>query len=107
MLHGELLRIWRAIGKTIVFITNGIDEGIVLGQRVAVMSPARAGSSRCSTFRMGSAARLTTCAQCLSSAACATRSGACCEEVLKAQQAQLAGGAGARTDRKVEEFAHV
>jgi NitT/TauT family transport system ATP-binding protein len=34
----ELLRIWRSTGKTIVFITHGIDEAIVLGQRVAVMT---------------------------------------------------------------------
>jgi len=34
----ELLRIWRNTGKTIVFITHGIDEAIVLGQRVAVMT---------------------------------------------------------------------
>jgi NitT/TauT family transport system ATP-binding protein len=37
-LQGELLRIWRRTGKTIVFITHGIDEAIVLGQRVAVMT---------------------------------------------------------------------
>ncbi|SFN63893.1 NitT/TauT family transport system ATP-binding protein [Bradyrhizobium sp. Rc3b] len=37
-LQGELLRIWRATGKTIIFITHGIDEAIVLGQRVAVMT---------------------------------------------------------------------
>ena len=37
-LQGELLRIWRSTGKTIVFITHGIDEAIVLGQRVAVMT---------------------------------------------------------------------
>jgi len=37
-LQGELLRIWRATGKTIVFITHGIDEAVVLGQRVAVMT---------------------------------------------------------------------
>src|ERR1700689_1296167 len=28
-LQGELLRIWRATGKTIVFITHGIDEAVV------------------------------------------------------------------------------
>lgn len=37
-LQTELLRIWRSTGKTIVFITHGIDEAIVLGQRVAVMT---------------------------------------------------------------------
>lgn len=38
-LQDELLRIWKATGKTIVFITHGIDEAIYLGQRVAVMTP--------------------------------------------------------------------
>ncbi|MDQ0372741.1 ABC transporter ATP-binding protein [Cellulomonas humilata] len=38
-LQDELLRIWRATGKTVVFITHGIDEAVYLGQRVAVMSP--------------------------------------------------------------------
>ena len=37
-LQVELLRIWHSTGKTIVFITHGIDEAIVLGQRVAVMT---------------------------------------------------------------------
>jgi NitT/TauT family transport system ATP-binding protein len=37
-LQGELLRIWRTTGKTIVFITHGIDEAVVLGQRVAIMT---------------------------------------------------------------------
>lgn len=38
-LQDELLRIWRATGKTIVFITHSIEEAIYLGQRVAVMTP--------------------------------------------------------------------
>ncbi|MDQ0468811.1 ABC transporter ATP-binding protein [Labrys wisconsinensis] len=38
ILQGELLRIWEASGKTIVFITHGIDEAVYLGQRVAVMT---------------------------------------------------------------------
>lgn len=38
-LQDELLRIWKATGKTIVFITHGIEEAIYLGQRVAVMTP--------------------------------------------------------------------
>jgi NitT/TauT family transport system ATP-binding protein len=37
-LQAELLSIWRSTGKTIVFITHGIDEAVFLGQRVAVLS---------------------------------------------------------------------
>jgi NitT/TauT family transport system ATP-binding protein len=37
-LQDELLRIWETSGKTIVFITHGIEEAIYLGQRVAVMT---------------------------------------------------------------------
>jgi NitT/TauT family transport system ATP-binding protein len=37
-LQDELLRIWKATGKTILFITHGIDEAIYLGQRVAVLT---------------------------------------------------------------------
>ncbi|AYA20293.1 ABC transporter ATP-binding protein [Streptomyces alfalfae] len=37
-LQDELLRIWQRTGKTVVFITHGIDEAVHLGQRVAVMS---------------------------------------------------------------------
>ncbi|MET9001483.1 ABC transporter ATP-binding protein [Amycolatopsis sp. NPDC004169] len=37
-LQEELLRIWRRTGKTIVFITHGIDEAVYLGQRVAVLT---------------------------------------------------------------------
>jgi NitT/TauT family transport system ATP-binding protein len=44
-LQAELLHIWRTTGKTIVFITHGIDEAIVLGQRVVAMT-ARPGRIR-------------------------------------------------------------
>lgn len=37
-LQEELVDIWHRTGKTIVFITHGIDEAVVLGQRVAVMT---------------------------------------------------------------------
>jgi NitT/TauT family transport system ATP-binding protein len=37
-LQDELLRIWAATKKTIVFITHSIDEAVYLGQRVAVMT---------------------------------------------------------------------
>ena len=38
LLQDEVLRIWRATGKTIVFITHGIEEAVYLGQRVAVLT---------------------------------------------------------------------
>jgi NitT/TauT family transport system ATP-binding protein len=38
MLQDELLRIWTATQKTILFITHSIDEALYLGHRVAVMS---------------------------------------------------------------------
>lgn len=37
-LQEELVRIWQKTGKTIVFITHGIDEAVYLGQRIAVLS---------------------------------------------------------------------
>ena len=37
-LQTELLRIWEKTGKTIIFITHGIDEAVYLGQRVVVLS---------------------------------------------------------------------
>jgi NitT/TauT family transport system ATP-binding protein len=37
-LQSQLARIWERTGKTIVFVTHGIDEAVYLGQRVAVMS---------------------------------------------------------------------
>ena len=38
-LQNELLDIWRATGKTILFITHSVDEAVFLGSRVMVMSP--------------------------------------------------------------------
>ena len=37
-LQTELLRIWEKTGKTIIFITHGIDEAVYLGERVVVLS---------------------------------------------------------------------
>jgi NitT/TauT family transport system ATP-binding protein len=106
-LQGELLRIWRATGKTIVFITHGIDEAVVLGQRVAVM-----------TSRPGRIKHIVEIPEALRNETEDVRSlpefgpvrhevwSLLREEVLKAQQ--LAGGAGAaRAGRALEEVAHV
>ncbi|MFD9129548.1 ABC transporter ATP-binding protein [Kitasatospora sp. NPDC059571] len=37
-LQDELLRIWERTGKTVVFITHGIEEAVYLGGRVAVLT---------------------------------------------------------------------
>ncbi|HEX7913579.1 MAG TPA: ABC transporter ATP-binding protein [Paraburkholderia sp.] len=106
-LQGELLRIWRATGKTILFITHGIDEAVVLGQRVAVM-----------TSRPGRIKQVVEVPEALRSETEDVRSlpefgpvrhevwSLLREEVLKAQQ--LVGGTGAAlASRSLEEVAHV
>jgi len=106
-LQGELLRIWRATGKTIIFITHGIDEAVVLGQRVAVM-----------TSRPGRIKHVVEIPEALRNESEDVRSlpefgpvrhevwSLLRDEVLKAQQ--LAGGAGAaRAGRALEKIAHV
>jgi NitT/TauT family transport system ATP-binding protein len=108
-LQGELLRIWRTTGKTIVFITHGIDEAVVLGQRVAVM-----------TSRPGFIKRVIDVPDELHSETDDVRSlpvfgsvrhevwSLLRDEVLKAQRGQLLGDAdasGAETPEK--ELAHV
>ena len=44
ILHQELLRIWEADKKTVVFITHSVDEAVTLGDKIMVMSasPGRA-----------------------------------------------------------------
>ena len=38
LLHEELLRIWEATQKTVVFITHSVDEAVFLGDRIMVMT---------------------------------------------------------------------
>ena len=35
----ELLRIWQASGKTVVLVTHSIEEALLIGNRILVMSP--------------------------------------------------------------------
>ncbi len=37
-LQDELLRIWRSVGKTIVFVTHSIEEAVYLGSRVVILT---------------------------------------------------------------------
>lgn len=43
MLHEELLRIWQETGKTVLFVTHDVEEGIKLADRIIVLtsSPGR------------------------------------------------------------------
>ncbi|MHB0772903.1 ABC transporter ATP-binding protein [Bradyrhizobium sp. 1.29L] len=108
-LQGELLRIWRATGKTIVFITHGIDEAVVLGERVAVM-----------TSRPGRIKQVIDLPEVLRDEVDDVRSlpefghvrhevwSLLRDEVQKAKPGQLNGGVGARhVDHEVKEIAHV
>lgn len=38
LLQEELLRIWEATGKTVVFVTHSIDEALILADRIVVMT---------------------------------------------------------------------
>ncbi|KGM12849.1 sulfate ABC transporter ATP-binding protein [Cellulomonas bogoriensis 69B4 = DSM 16987] len=38
LLHDELERVWRATGRTVVFVTHNVREAVRLGQRVLLMS---------------------------------------------------------------------
>ncbi|QCX26817.1 ABC transporter ATP-binding protein [Nocardioides jishulii] len=57
-LQNELLEIWRATGRTILFITHSVDEAVFLGSRVLVMSPrpGRIVLDRSAVFTQGGAA---------------------------------------------------
>ena len=38
VLQGELLRVWRAAGSAVVFVTHDVREAVRLGQRVVLLS---------------------------------------------------------------------
>lgn len=46
VLQGELRRIWKQTAKTILFITHDIDEAILLGTRVGIMTSGPGGTLR-------------------------------------------------------------
>ncbi len=38
-MQDELIRIWQACGKTVIFVTHDIDEAVYLADRVVIMTP--------------------------------------------------------------------
>ena len=38
-LNNDLLALWQALGKTVVFVTHSVFESVYLSQRVVVMTP--------------------------------------------------------------------
>ena len=48
----ELVQIWQRVGCTIVFVTHSIDEALVLGNRIAVMTRRPGRISDCFDFDM-------------------------------------------------------
>ena len=40
LLQGELIRIWKSTGKTILFVTHDLNEAVLLGQKISILSAA-------------------------------------------------------------------
>jgi NitT/TauT family transport system ATP-binding protein len=38
LMQRELVRIWQATGNTIIFVTHDIQEAVLIGQRIGIMS---------------------------------------------------------------------
>ena len=57
ILQQELLRIWEADKKTVVFITHSVDEAVTLGDKIMVMTASPAAPNPSSTCRRAPAQR--------------------------------------------------
>ncbi len=99
--------------KTMVFITHSIDEAIMLGDRIAVMTRGPAASRKCSTCRSAVRATSTRCAPIRALRRCASTSGGSCIRRRPRHAERTQGGrvttidetralsdARARTDRR-------
>ena len=40
LLQSELIRIWKSTGKTILFVTHDLNEAVLLGQKISILSAA-------------------------------------------------------------------
>lgn len=49
-LQAELLRVWLSYKPTIVFVTHSVEEALILGDRIVIMTKIRPESPRWSTF---------------------------------------------------------
>ncbi|MDF5993725.1 hypothetical protein P4200_00995 [Pseudomonas aeruginosa] len=50
----ELLRLWEEVRFTLLFVTHSIEEALVVGNRILLLSPHRGGSGpKCTATRSG------------------------------------------------------
>ena len=84
VLQEEFLGLWEADRRTVVFVTHSLEEAILLGDRVLVMS-ARPGKIIADSGSRSRVPATRMCAAPPSSPACSSRSGNCCGSKSRAR----------------------